>query len=37
MCNKALANVQKYQKSLKLYYNKNVVPRQLEIRDLVLK
>jgi hypothetical protein len=35
--NKALANVQKYQDSLKRYYNKSVVPRQLEIKDLVLK
>jgi hypothetical protein len=35
--NKALANVQKYQESLKCYYNKSVVPRELEIRDLVLK
>jgi hypothetical protein len=37
MCNKALANVQKYQKPLKLYYNKSVVPRELEIGYLVLK
>jgi hypothetical protein len=36
-CNKALANVQKYQESLKHYYNKSVASRQLEIRDLVLK
>jgi hypothetical protein len=36
-CNKALAKVQKYQESLKWYYNKSVVPRQLEIGDLVLK
>jgi hypothetical protein len=35
--NKALANVQKYQDSVKRYYNKSVVPRQLEIKDLVLK
>lgn len=34
--NKTLANVQKYQKSLKHYYNKSVVLRQLEIEDLVL-
>jgi hypothetical protein len=25
--NKVLANVQKYQESLKMYYNKSVVPR----------
>jgi hypothetical protein len=36
-CNKALVNMQKYQKSLKCYYNKSVVPRELEIGDLVLK
>jgi hypothetical protein len=35
--NKALAIMQKYQESLKRYYNKSVVPRQLEIGDLVLK
>jgi hypothetical protein len=35
--NKALANVQKYQESFRCYYNKSVVPRELEIRDLVLK
>jgi hypothetical protein len=35
--NKTLANVQKYQKSLKWYYSKSVVPCQLEIGDLVLK
>jgi hypothetical protein len=29
--------VRKYQESLKRYYNKSVVPRELEIRDLVLK
>jgi hypothetical protein len=29
--------VQKYQESLKDYYNKSVVPRELEIEDLVLK
>jgi hypothetical protein len=28
-CNKALANIQKYQESLKHYYNKSVVPHQL--------
>jgi transposase InsO family protein len=36
-CNTALANVQKYQQSMKKYYNKSVVQRQLNIRDLVLK
>jgi hypothetical protein len=36
-CNKALANVQKYQESLKWYYNKSVVLRLLEIGDLLLK
>jgi hypothetical protein len=35
--NKALANVKKYQESLKGHYNKNVLPRQREIGDLVLK
>jgi hypothetical protein len=35
--NKALANMQKYQESLKCYYNKSVVLCQLEIEDLVLK
>jgi hypothetical protein len=35
--NTALANVQKYQESLKKYYNKSVVQRELNIRDLVLK
>jgi hypothetical protein len=29
--------VQKYQESLKSYYNKSVVPREFEIRNLVLK
>jgi hypothetical protein len=29
--------MQKYQESLKWYYNKSVVLRQLKIRDLVLK
>jgi hypothetical protein len=29
--------VQKYQESLKKYYNKSVVHRELNIRDLVLK
>jgi hypothetical protein len=32
-----LPNVQKYHETLKRYYNKSVVPRQLEIGDLVLK
>jgi hypothetical protein len=36
-CNKTLANVLKYQESLKCYYNKSVVLRELEIEDLVLK
>jgi hypothetical protein len=35
--NTALVNVQKYQESLKKYYNKSVVQRELNIRDLVLK
>jgi hypothetical protein len=35
--NTALINVQKYQESLKKYYNKSVVPRELNIMDLVLK
>jgi hypothetical protein len=35
--NTALANVQKYQESLKKYYNKSVVERELNIGDLVLK
>jgi hypothetical protein len=32
-----LANVQKYQESLKRYYNKSVVQRELNIGDLELK
>jgi hypothetical protein len=36
-CNKALANVWKYQDFLKRYCNKNVVQRELNIGDLVLK
>jgi hypothetical protein len=36
-CNTASANVQKYQESLKHYYNKSVVLRDLDIGDLVLK
>jgi hypothetical protein len=35
--NTTLANVRKYQESLKKYYNKSVVQRELNIRDLVLK
>jgi hypothetical protein len=35
--NTALANMRKYQESLKRYYNKSVVPRVLNIGDLVLK
>jgi hypothetical protein len=36
-CNIALINVQKYQGSLKKYYNKNIVPRELNIGNLILK
>jgi hypothetical protein len=35
--NRTLANVWKYQESLKRYYNKSVVQRELNIRDLVLQ
>jgi hypothetical protein len=35
--NTALSNVCKYQAALKRYYNKSVVQRELNIRDLVLK
>jgi hypothetical protein len=35
--NTSLANVWKYQESLKRYYNKSVVLRELDIGDLVLK
>jgi hypothetical protein len=35
--NTALANVWKYQESLNRYYNKIVVQRELNIRDLLLK
>jgi hypothetical protein len=35
--NTTLANVQKYQESLKKYYNKRVVQKDLNIGDLVLK
>jgi hypothetical protein len=36
-CNTALSNVRKYKTALKKYYNKSVVQRDLNIRDLVLK
>jgi hypothetical protein len=36
-CNTSLANVRKYQESVKRYYNKDVVQRELNIGDLVLK
>jgi hypothetical protein len=36
-CNTALAIVRKYQAFLKRYYNKSVVPRELNVGDLVLK
>jgi hypothetical protein len=36
-CNTTLANVRKYQETLKCQYNKSVVPRELSIEDLVLK
>jgi hypothetical protein len=32
-----LANVRKYQESLKRYYNKSVVQRELNIGDFILK
>jgi hypothetical protein len=35
--NTSLYNVRKYQAALKRYYNKSVVQRDLNIRDLVLK
>jgi hypothetical protein len=35
--NTALANVRKYQASLKRYYNKSVVPKEFNVGDLVLK
>jgi hypothetical protein len=35
--NITLINVQKYQESLKKYYNKSMVQRELNIEDLVLK
>jgi hypothetical protein len=34
--NTTLSNVRKYQAALKKYYNKSVVQRELNIRDLVL-
>jgi hypothetical protein len=34
-CNTALANVRKYQASLKRNYNQSVVPRELNIEDLM--
>jgi transposase InsO family protein len=36
-CNTSLVTVRKYQESLKRYYNKSVVQRELNIGDLVLK
>jgi hypothetical protein len=36
-CNTTLANILKYQESLKRYYNKSVIQRELNIWDLVLK
>jgi transposase InsO family protein len=36
-CNTTLTNVRKYQESLKRYYNKSVIQRELNIGDLVLK
>jgi hypothetical protein len=36
-CNTTLANVRKYQETLKQYYNKSVIQRELNIGDLVLK
>jgi hypothetical protein len=36
-CNTALANVWKYKASLKRYYDKSEVQRELHIRELVLK
>jgi hypothetical protein len=36
-CNTSLANVRMYQESMKRYYNKSIVPKELDIRDLVLK
>jgi hypothetical protein len=36
-CNTILINIWKYQESLKKYYNKNVVQRELHFGDLVVK
>jgi hypothetical protein len=36
-CNTTLINVWKYQESLKKYYNKSVVQRELNIQDLVIQ
>jgi hypothetical protein len=36
-CNTVLANVQKYQESLKRYYNKSLIQRELNLGDIVLK
>jgi hypothetical protein len=36
-CNTALVNVWKYQESLKKYYNKSVVQRELNIGNFMLK
>jgi hypothetical protein len=36
-CNTALINVQRYHESLKKYYNKGVVQREINIGELVLK
>jgi hypothetical protein len=36
-CNTALANMRKYEASRKRYYDKSVVPGELNIGDLVLK
>jgi hypothetical protein len=35
--NTTLANVRKYQETRKRYYNESVVPRELDIGDLVVK
>jgi hypothetical protein len=37
MRNTTLSNERKYQEALKKYYNKNVVQRELNVGDLVLK
>jgi hypothetical protein len=36
-CNTALINVRKYHESLKRYYNRSVVQRELNVGDLILK